>query len=114
MSNYAKGTRNEKRSAAWLRKQNYLTIESRGSHGIFDVIAYYVGDEPLNYPLLRLIQSKTNGKFSPSDVEQLRIIARIMRANGASANVELHNWIPNARQPEVTIIGNDESDDLRF
>lgn len=114
MSNYQKGTRNEKRSAAWLRKQNYLTLESRGSHGIFDIIAYYVGDEPLLYPFVRLVQSKTGGKFSPSDVEQLRIIARIIRKNQAQATVELHNWVPYAQQPEVTIIGDNESEDLRY
>jgi hypothetical protein len=60
-----KGKRREKQAAEMLRKQGYYVIESRGSFGIWDLIAY-------NTEHARLIQVKSNRKPSPEAIDIMR------------------------------------------
>ena len=43
MSGYARGVAAEKRTAAQLRKDGYYVVESRGSHGVADLVAVKPG-----------------------------------------------------------------------
>ena len=52
MSSYARGTYREKRTAAALRKDGYFVVESRGSHGVADLLAAKPGQ-------VLLVQVKT-------------------------------------------------------
>lgn len=52
MSGYARGVAAEKRTAAQLRKDGYFVVESRGSHGVADLLACKPGQ-------VLLVQVKT-------------------------------------------------------
>jgi Holliday junction resolvase len=52
MTGYARGTAAEKRTAAQLRKDGYYVVESRGSHGVADLLAVKPGQ-------VLLVQVKT-------------------------------------------------------
>ena len=46
---YAKGYRAEKRVRRWFEKQGYFVMESRGSRGPFDGVAWQSRAEPIAY-----------------------------------------------------------------
>lgn len=95
-----KGTKNEKRSMRYLNKQEYFCMDSRGSHGIFDVIASYIGKDP-DKPLTIYIQSKTNGGYSRQDLVPLKMFADQVRH--LPYQVVLYDWYHMERTPRVTI-----------
>jgi Holliday junction resolvase len=43
VTNYARGVRREKQTAAILRAEGYVVAESRGSHGVADLLAAKFG-----------------------------------------------------------------------
>lgn len=68
--NYAKGYRFEKVVANKLRGLGYYAVESRGSHGTIDVVG--IPNEKNTTGQVLMIQCKTNGKISKSDLQTLK------------------------------------------
>lgn len=115
MNRRAKGNRNENRSAEYLNKLGYYTMTSRASATAFDVVGIYLGEEFQFIPFVRIVQSKTNSKYSPSDIEVLRHHLIIWRKNpNANIQVELHDWLPNQRKPKITVITQEKISDFIY
>lgn len=109
-----KGSRNEQKTAMRLAEQNYYTIRSSGSHGDIDVVGIYFG-QYLGEPILRLVQSKSNGHYGEHDVEALRSHLNLMREDIVIKNLvrfELWDWIDYQREPIITVIGLRKEDDF--
>lgn len=131
MNRSAKGSRNEHRTMEFLKKEGYYPIRSAGSHGAFDVVGVYIGEQPEIMPLFRMIQSKTGGSFSEKDFFSLRIlrtsintvVAKAIDANKDSVagmfsvitpRLELHNWEKHRRAPTITILGSTREEDYKL
>lgn len=63
--NYQRGRANEYKAMRILENAGYTCCRSAGSHGKFDIIAF-------NTTGLRLIQCKTNGNYTPLEIEALK------------------------------------------
>lgn len=101
MSRYTTGVRNEKRSMEYYKAQDYFCMDSRGSHGMFDVIATYIGTDKTKV-LTIYIQCKTHGGFKKSLIDDLRHFANVVKHH--PYRVELHDWKKYQRVPNITII----------
>jgi len=113
MNRRRKGNINEDRSADILNDIGYLTITSRASAGMIDVVGVYMGNEPDKHPLVRLIQSKT-GYMPPAELNMLRKLVPIFRQNGASVRVEGHTWKKYRRSPDIVIVNEIPEDDFQL
>lgn len=111
MNRRAKGNRNENRSAVFLEKQGYYCMTSRASATAFDVSATYMGTNPDINVLQRLVQVKTNGGYTKSEIENLRLYAQRFLCNRANVRIELHDWKKNKREPIILVIGEEEKED---
>lgn len=101
----AKGSRNERRSIAWLSKQGYRCTKSGGSLGEWDIIGIGPND-------VVLVQVKTNCWPSPAERKRLgdfyvpnliRLSWDIDDGEYQSPGVRkvMHRWNDHAREPEV-------------
>lgn len=97
----AKGSRNERRSIAWLAKQGYRCTKSGGSLGEWDIIGIGAGD-------VVVVQVKTNAWPGPEERKALRDFPTPIRVcpecgfhdTGVVRKV-MHRWNDHAREPEV-------------
>ena len=88
MSNYRRGTYYEKRCRAILETAGYLVVESRGSHGPFDLVA-------ASSMGVRLIQVKSgSARLSAADREAIQQIK-------TAANVSKEYWRIQQRSDPV-------------
>jgi Holliday junction resolvase len=96
VTNYAKGTRYEKKSRAWLEERGYWVVEARGSHGAADLVA-------INHDGVLVIQCKSGRALGPK--ERGEVIAKLLAipvpANGQR---QLMTWTKYARTPTVEIV----------
>ena len=65
---YEKGYRFERYIFRKLTESGFYCISSRGSHGVFDIIAIYHGQ-------IFGIQCKTDGRISKFELNRIRLIA---------------------------------------
>mgnify|MGYP001591465097 CR=1 FL=1 len=88
---YRKGYRLEKKTARILEAAGMYTVESRGSHGLFDVVG-------ISRNGLVLVQVKSAGHpAGPAERQELAEFA-----NCPPGTVKLiHTWRDRAREPEV-------------
>ncbi len=77
VGSYAKGYRGEKRAREFLEGEGYYVVESRGSHGTFDLVAVpFAAVSRATDGLVRLIQVKTGEPPRKGDRGRLRTMAR--------------------------------------
>ena len=93
---YRKGYRNECRSRDLLLEIGYHVIRAGGSHGLWDLVAVSIKDEPYN---TLLIQVKTNRKPSKDEMRAMRGF----KVNSYTRKL-LHLWKDGAKDPIVEII----------
>ena len=103
MSRYAKGVKNEKRSRYLLSQNDYFCIESRGSHGAFDVVGVYLGKNPEQNPIVIFVQSKTNSTFVSDEIKILiPFFETVNKSLGRKIiSIEHHNWKSYQRKPSI-------------
>lgn len=93
---YAKGTRAEKKSRAWLEARGYFVVEARGSHGPCDLIAF-------NGLALLVVQVKSGRRPSKADIFEI-VQAMQKIPNGLHITKVIHHWPDYAREPTVEVV----------
>lgn len=102
MNRYAKGYRLEMKSKKWLQEDGYVVpMTSRGSHGLFDLLAIRQRDDPavINKAGIQLVQVKANRMPPPGEMALLRdfwVPIGIVKV--------VHIWRDGAKAPEVHIV----------
>lgn len=95
---YRKGYRKEKRSRALLERDGFFVVESRGSHGAWDLVALDLNElrcDP-NRPRARVVQVKSNRGGS--------LKARLIVPGMPSwIQRETHVWKDRASEPIITV-----------
>ena len=93
MRAYAKGVRAEKKSRKLLEAEGYLVVESRGSHGAWDLVGLHLKG---GSPLARLVQVKVNQALKPRPQVEAPWGPQWTRR-------ETHYWRDRAAAPTVVV-----------
>lgn len=101
--NYMKGYRAEKKAREFLEGQGYYVLESRGSHGAFDLVAVPLrAVSKATDGLVRLVQVKSGERPRPADRGKVRSMAAKFEAGRVLCELW---WFPDYQtQPLIEVV----------